>query len=193
MYRQLLLNYNKEDCNALYFLVKKISEIIELADSNDNIDFANQPKKYTTTIGSQIHKELEKILKFSHADYNKNKIIIGSEEKIQAVDEKNRGSRKGHQVFRRVLPSDIGTTVKVETREGVCPRNNSQCGWLEKSEKVAEKIIIDLDFSRDGCRKKIVKYVGNKSYCKKCGAYFFPPIIADFKSRQIFGHNFQSW
>ena len=50
IYRKLLLNYNKEDCNALYLLVRKISEIIEVADSNDNIDFANKPKKYATTI-----------------------------------------------------------------------------------------------------------------------------------------------
>ncbi|MBZ4194269.1 MAG: hypothetical protein LAE24_08180 [Candidatus Contendobacter sp.] len=62
-----MLTYNKEDCDALHLLMKKISEIIQTADSNDNIDFANQPKKYTTMIGGQIHEELEKILIFAHA------------------------------------------------------------------------------------------------------------------------------
>ncbi len=76
IYRQLLLNYNKEDCNALYLLVRKILEIIEVADSNDDIDFANKPKKYATTIGSQIHNQLENFLKYSHAGYDKNKINL---------------------------------------------------------------------------------------------------------------------
>jgi predicted RecB family nuclease len=192
IYRQLLLTYNKEDCNALYLLVKKISEIIEVADSNDNIDFADQPKKHTTTIGRQIHKELENILKFSHADYDKNKIIFESNEKIKEVDQKKHGGQKGHQAFQRVLPAS-GTVVKVKSRQGACPRKNGQCGWLEESDQIVERIIIDIDFNKDGCRKKVIKYVGNKAYCNKCHSYFLPPVISKLEGRQIFGHNFQAW
>ena len=122
-----------------------------------------------------------------------NKISLDSKEKIKSVDEKKHQNQKKHQPFERFFRSNTGIIVKVEAREGACPRKNSQCGWLQESERIAQKIIVDLDFDEDGCRRNITKYVGNKARCTKCGAYFLPPTIKKFKSNQLFGHNIQAW
>jgi predicted RecB family nuclease len=42
-YRKILLNYNEEDCKALYLLTKELLQIAEAADSKWNVDFADKP------------------------------------------------------------------------------------------------------------------------------------------------------
>jgi hypothetical protein len=57
---------------------------------------------------------------------------------------------------------------------------------------MAEKIITDLVFTKNGCRKTFVKYVGAKGYCKSCRCHYLPPAI--FKiCHNSFGYGFQAW
>jgi hypothetical protein len=57
---------------------------------------------------------------------------------------------------------------------------------------MVEKVMIDLAFSKSGCRKVTKRLVGPKAYCPKCHRYFTPPEIAQLRNG-YFGHGFQAW
>ena len=59
-YRQLLVTYNQEDCEALHLLTNKLSELITTADSKQDIDFANHPKQHATEIGKSFIENSKK-------------------------------------------------------------------------------------------------------------------------------------
>ncbi len=191
-HRQLLLRYNREDCKALSLLVKELADIIETADSKWNVDFVNHPKRMTTDVGGQIHKELQQILQSAHADYDMKKISMRSRERSEDTEKRRPGAIKGHKTYRRIAPSDTGTVIRVKARRGKCPARRRWCKWLKTSDRVAEKVIIDLHFTKMGCRKRVVRYVGYKAYCTRCGSYFAPPRIAEL-GNHIFSHSFMAW
>jgi predicted RecB family nuclease len=188
-YRELLVAYNQEDCQALWLLTEELSKIIASADSHVGIDFVNQPKQHTTELGNQIHEELENIIRYAHADYDKKRVSIRSHKTPSEADGKKRGAPKGHQAYQRIAPSKAGTVVKAAPRR-TCPKHKGES--LEKSEKLAEKFIINLYFTKNGSRKTVTKYVGAQRYCQKCRKHYPPPKIEGL-GNQLFGHAFQAW
>ena len=89
--KDLLLTYNAEDCQALQLLTNELSKIQGSADILSQVDFANQPKRYTTEASEQIHNQLEVILQFAHSNYDRKKIKFHQHEK---KDENEKCSRK---------------------------------------------------------------------------------------------------
>ena len=57
---------------------------------------------------------------------------------------------------------------------------------------MAEKIITDLVFTKNGCRKTFVKYIGAKGYCKTCDCHYIPPAIYKICKSSL-GYGFQAW
>lgn len=57
---------------------------------------------------------------------------------------------------------------------------------------MAEHFLIDLVFTKKGCRKIIVKYTGKRAYCPLCDFAYLPPAVRRLGSR-IYGHGFLSW
>jgi predicted RecB family nuclease len=194
-YQESLIAYNEKDCRALKLLTDKISEIIKTADYSTDIDFANSPKQVSTELSTQIHNQFETILKFAHADYNHKKISLyenNFEQKEQGTKKlKKRGAAYGHPGYYRKVPKArkiVDVPIKLK-----CPRCVNEP--LQKSTKMIERTIIDLVFTKNGCKKTIIKYIGAKGYCQKCYRYYapdFPEFITNF-STQLFGHGFQSW
>lgn len=181
--KKLLITYNTEDCNALWLLTEKLSRIIETANSKWDIDFIDKPKKHSTEIGIQIHEELEKMLKYAHADYNKNKISIKSKE----PDKSDEPKKKIFQSYGRIVPK-AGKVIWVIPRRK-CPDCRRP---LKPTERTGEITITDLVFTKNGFRKTIIKYVGKKGYCGTCGHYYSPKMIKNFEC-QKFGHSFMAW
>jgi predicted RecB family nuclease len=188
-YKQMLVTYNEEDCRALLLLTERLSEISETADLQANIDFADQPKQNTTERGSEIHRKFEEILRNAQADYNRNRISIQSNRSMESTKNKKRGPPKGHQAYTRIIPSSTGKVIRVPIRRK-CPIHKGEP--LQKSEEIAKRIIIDLHFTKHGCRKTVTKYVGTKGYCKRC-CISYPPRGIQKVGRQLFGHSFQAW
>ncbi len=119
-YKQMLVTYNEEDCRALWLLTERLSEISETADMQANIDFADQPKQNTTERGSEIHRKFEEILRNAHSDYNRNRISIQTKRTIGSDKNKKRGALKGHQGYKRIIPSSTGKVIRVPMRRE-CP------------------------------------------------------------------------
>jgi hypothetical protein len=186
--KEQLLTYNLEDCEALRLLVAELHSIGQAATVRSDIDFADAPKQQTTMSGQQIHDSLEGILRSAHADYDKKRIKIQSE-RTEEGGQRNPGASKGHPGYRRIAPSRPGRIIRVR-RAICCPRHKGQP--LRPTDKLAEHTIIDLAFTKNGCRKTVVKYVGTVSCCSYCNREFLPPAIKRFKGR-LFGHRFRAW
>ncbi len=188
-YKQLLMTYNQEDCLALYLLTDELTRIGSTAASQPDIDFADHPKQLATPTGEQIHSRFQAILKFAHADYEGKKISIQQDDIEESTKGKRRGGPVGHQGYMRLIPKAT-KVIRVPQRE-ICPK----CGDipLQASAKMAERTIIDLVFSTNGCRKTVTKYMGAEGYCQKCCRYYSPEEINKFAAAQLFGHGLQSW
>ncbi len=186
-YKEMLVRYNEEDCRALHLLVENLTKIRDAADSQNNIDFADRPKQTTTEMGSEIHSEFEQIIRSAYADYNKNKISIRSKKRTDGAEKKKRGAPTGHQAYNRIVPSRAGKIVIVPL-ERKCPLHREP---LQKSKVVVQETIIDLHFTKSGCRKTVTKYISTKGYCQRCGKYYNPFRIK--LGHQLFGHSFQAW
>jgi predicted RecB family nuclease len=184
-----ILTYNLQDCQALRLLVTELRNISQAGATRSDVDFADAPKKNTTTSGQYIHDSLEGILRSAHAEYRKNRIGIRQGNDEAEHGRRRPGARKGHQMFQRIVPTKAGKVVRVR-RPIKCPRHTGQP--LGASDKLAEHTVIDLAFTKNGCRKTITKYVGTCGYCPRCRCNYLPPGIRQFTGR-LFGHRFRAW
>src|SRR5262249_31668073 len=80
-------------------------------------------------------------------------------------------------------------TVSVEPRQR-CPKHG--VALVPKPNKPAETTVIDLVFTKNGCRKTVTRYVGVKSWCTECRNLYNPPAFREQHSH-LFGHGFQVW
>lgn len=186
-FKQSLLQYNREDCEAVRLLVDRLAQIRREAASDPTIEFASRPKRHATEIGKAVHGQFERILKSAQVAFTGIGIRIreagaGPEDAVT-----NQVKRKGHPAFHRIVPKAT-RTVLVEPRQR-CPKHNVDL--RPTPNKPAEKTVVDLVFTKGGCRKTVTKHVGIKSRCPKCGEHYNPASIG--RHPQIFGHGLQAW
>ncbi len=189
-HQQKLIQYNQDDCRALKLLADEFCKILRNSELQSNIDFANQPKKESTQIGKKIHNQFETILKFAHADYDKKKISICKDNAQGNSPSKKRGAQKGHKGHSKVVYSKVNKVIYVPSSE-ICLRCNGEL--LKEQYKSIEKIVIDLVFSKNGCQKKIYKYISHRNYCPICKKYSPPLSFFEIGCPCSFGHGFKAW
>jgi predicted RecB family nuclease len=188
-FKESLLRYNREDCEAVRQLVDRLDRIRQDAATDPAIEFAGKPKRHATDTGKAVHGQFERILREAEEDGRRRSVRIRAGVTSEEAKPKQRGARKGHQTFHRVIPSKAGKVVLVRPRRK-CPRGH---GDLElDSENMAERTITDLVFTRNGCRKTVTRYTGKKGHCRTCQRDYLPPAIVRIGT-QVFGHGFQAW
>lgn len=188
--KELLLTYNAEDCRALRLLTSELQSISLNSMSRPDIDFANAPKQNTTPTGEGIHSALTGILTSAYQEYRVSRIKLrpSSVPAVAGAPEvRPRQKRSAH--VPRTLPRCVGQRIIVP-RKRTCPRHPTRA--LTESDKVAEVALIDLAFTRRGCRKTLVRYIGKRAYCPLCKFAYLPPSIRRLQGR-VFGDNFQAW
>ena len=182
--------YNMEDCQALRLLVTELRNIAEAAIQRDDVDFSNTPKKNTTSSGQDIHDSLEGILKSAHANYKNNRIKLRQDKTKQGNTLEIPKTTRKHQGFYRITPTKVNKVIHI-VPPITCPQHTDQ--MLVKSDKISEKTVIDLIFTKSGYKKTITKYTGNFGYCPICRkSYLFPKDIGQYVGC-IFGHCFRAW
>jgi predicted RecB family nuclease len=188
-YKDRLLTYNAEDCQALLTLTTYLTALQESAHIQREVDFADQPKQHATARGDHIHRAFNAILQSAHATYTSNRIHLRTTTNADSQEPKKRGAKKGHQAYQRLLPTHIGKVIRVPPRR-TCPKHKGEPLLLD--DHIAEHPLIDLHFTKSGCRKTVTNYVGKKGYCHKCNKYYDPRGIEQFGG-QLFGHALQVW
>jgi predicted RecB family nuclease len=188
--REQLLKYNEEDRIALRLLVVRISAIAEAAGTLEGVDFADRPRKQSTQVGAGLHTDFEQMIPFAHFDYKQKRISFHHEDKTGDADGSKPKERKKRHVYRRVPPpSKVKRTVRVRRRIQ-CPRHGTM---LEKTAAAAERVVVDLIFSKSGCKKRLIKYVGATSYCKTCRCHYCPPALGKMSHTLAFGDGLRAW
>jgi len=189
-YKQLILTYNQEDCLALGLLTDTISNFEKACSTSLKVGFADQPQNFSTKSGELIHRQFEIIIKTAHKDYDKSKISLRQNKHEKDDSSKKRGSKRaGTRTYRKIIPK--AQKIIQVPRDKLCPK--CQKSILRKTDRVAERNIIDLVFLKNGIKKVVVKYTGFQGYCRKCSRYHSPAGIRQFDKQQIYGHGFQVW
>src|SRR5262249_22964659 len=101
-FRQSLLQYNREDCEAVRLLVDRLDRIRQGAASDPSIEFASKPKRYATETGMAVHGQFERILREAQEDGQRRSVRIRAGDTSEEAKPKKRGARKGHQMFQRI-------------------------------------------------------------------------------------------
>jgi hypothetical protein len=186
-YKQKVISYNPENCQALRILTEKLATLRTDADAELNVDYVDQPKQNATSLGSELHAALDHVLRYASLNYPKSGIFFRP--KTDAAKKKGPGALKGHQAYQRTVPVGRRTVIRVAPKIN-CPKHKGQ--RLQAPGKDAEKVIVDLDFAKTGCRKIVIKYSGEKRHCPRCERYYEPPSIQRLGA-QTFGHGFRAW
>ena len=186
--KQKLLRYNQDDCQALKRLLDELRNIGQVAMSRNDVEFALRPKQVSTEDGHLIHNQLKQIIVSAHEEkYQFNRIKIRLMQ--DSAEEKKKSFSRQEPISARNIPSTGGRTIRVP-RKRHCSHEHRTA--LNASDEMAEHAIIELFFTKSGCKKTIVRYVGKKADCPTCGTRHLPPTIQLVQHR-IFGHQFQSW
>jgi predicted RecB family nuclease len=187
-HKQSLLQYNREDCQAVRTLVDRLDRIRRDAASDSSIEFASGPKRHATETGRAVHGQLERILKYAEAGSAHRGIRIREKDGAEG-EPKRRGALKGHQAYQRIVPAKAGRIVTLPSKRN-CPRSHGRLATEDG--QVVERTVIDLVFTQNGCRKTITRYTSKKAYCAKCNRHYLPPSL-DRHCKHQFGHGFQAW
>lgn len=186
-FRQSLLTYNREDSEAVRLLVDRLDQITRDASTDPAIEFGSRPKRHATATGNALHTQFERILSSAEQGSQIREIRI-RERPLAECEPRKRGATKGHQAYRRVVPAKANRVVRVQPKR-MCPKGH---GRLSLDSQLAEKTIIDLTFTSNGCRKTVTRYEGKRSRCPKCEGIYEPPALRRLGHQQ-FGHSFRAW
>ena len=160
-------------------------QISASADTEPTIDFADRPKQNATDLGRQAHRQFERILQYAQHDGPKRTLSIRPGE----LKTKKKGAPKGHQAYHRIVPVNCGRTVCVASKRK-CPTHHTTL--VSDKKRMSERTVIDLSFTRNGCRKTLTKYIGRRAFCSKCDRHYEPPSFGK-QHKYMFGHGFQAW
>ena len=182
-----LLEYNGNDCEATFLLFNELNRIGEKSLLGIGTECRNVAEQNATEQGVEIHRVLEKLLKSAHAEYQQSRIKFRNSP-TGTLGLGLRQCRIGSTRARR-FPSIRGMQISVP-RKRVCPQHPGQV--LLPQQQAVEHRLIDLVFTEGGCRKTLVRFVGRRAVCTKCGHAYLPPAINRLRGR-IFGRRFQAW
>jgi RNase_H superfamily/Transposase IS66 family len=185
--KSALVAYNRDDCVALESVTSHLTQIIQEAKSRADVEFSDKPNQIASEKGLEIHGSLESVLKSAHFQYSHSRIKLPVKKATQALPPCKK-QVKSHP--RRPSFSMMKGRIVRVPRKRVCPRHAGH--KLSASSKISQHPLIDLIFSKAGCRKTVVRYTGLMSNCNLCHKSFAPQAISSLRN-QHFGWNFQSW
>jgi predicted RecB family nuclease len=188
-FKRALLQYNQEDCEAVRLLVARLDQIRRNAASDPTVEFARRPKLTATDTGKAVHDQFERILRDAQEGGRGKSIRVAADTTEATAASSPKGPRKGHQAHRRIEPGKVSRMVRVPSKRK-CPRGHGEL--VLEGQPLAERVVVDLAFTRSGCRKTITKFMGTKGYCPTCKCHYGPPALARLGG-QSFGHAFQAW
>lgn len=182
-----LVAYNREDCAAIETVTSHLIQIIGEAKSRADVEFSDKPKRVASDKGVEIHGSLESLQRSAHFGYARSRIKLSVESATQSLPPQKAKAKRRPR--RRSFSSIKGTTVLVPRRR-ICPRHPGH--KLSASSKTSQHPLIDLAFSKSGCRRTILRYTGRMGFCNLCHESHAPRAIRLLKGQQ-FGWNFQAW
>jgi len=150
--RRSLQQYNQNDCEATHLLFDALRRIGAEARTRSDVEFADAPKKRATERGAPIHKTFEWMLKFAHADYDQSRIHRERTGRNGAAP-KERLARVS-PIRARKFPFRLARIIVVPGKRN-CSRHPKEA--LRPTGTTVEHKLIDMVFTKNGCRKTLVR------------------------------------
>ena len=170
--KQALLDYNREDCEALALVANKIVDLSRsspgnIPSSRNDVVLASevkQEKLFPLRFGRNTFAlpELEIVNRAAYWNYQRDRIYVGSRNKL--------ARKRARHSDARSSPSP-NTTVQA-TRASFCPSCKSNLLYRHGKRS---KICLDLRFMRHGIKRWVTRYVAHRYRCQSCGSTFYPP------------------
>jgi predicted RecB family nuclease len=181
--KQILLQYNLEDCLALKNLIISL-EVITSRDDRDTegkiclVDHIKPESTYHFGKVQFVLEDLDFINRCSYFDYQRDKVYFRTEKWMKRgnTPKKTQGANK------------VNKYIKIET--DTC----KICGSLTISPKKYKgyKFLFDLRFFKGGVKKWLVRYSTFNYRCNQCKKLFIPDEYVKIK-KIFYGYELMCW
>jgi predicted RecB family nuclease len=182
-----LITYNRDDCAALETVATGLTQVIRESQSRPDVEFPDKPKRVASAKGLEVHSTFDSLLKSAHSNYARSRITLSGGKTTHFQTPAKRKPKP--RLRRRSFSTIKGKIIRVPRRR-ICPVHSGH--KLTASAKISQHSLLDLTFSKTGCRKTVVRYTGVMGYCSICHDKFAPPGTRIHRG-QLFGWNFQAW
>ncbi len=183
--KQMLMDYNRQDCEALELLANGLVDLHRAAPPNGKPSqgkvILTSDMKWEGPYGFKRNEfvlpEMEAINKAAYWDYQRERVYIKSYANL-ARKVKRRVTRRN-----KMIPNTTNTATE-HSRPLVCPKcySNLIYGHGRKN-----RTVIDLRFMRHGIKRWIVRHIIRRYRCSSCGNTSFP--MNSFEYQKKYGHN----
>jgi predicted RecB family nuclease len=166
--KQALLNYNRQDCEALEIMANKLVALEQAGSTEEKppqneVVYTSDIKRSTPYSFKRIEfvlPELEDINRAAYWDYQRERVYVKSKHKSKRRFLRKPGARS--------VPAP-NMTIEY-TRPNFCPQCRSKT--VEHHGRKS-RIVIDLKFMRCGIKRWITRHILRRYRCKSCTKTFF--------------------
>jgi len=179
-FKDRILNYNREDCEALALLVAQLKEFEEEPKPESVILCENLKRQNLYRWGRNVFAfpELEFVNDCAYFDYQHEKIFWRTSDEVKKNQKK---------IMMRPPKMRINKVI-VSSRPCKCPFCD---GSKVKKHGRSSRIIYDLKFSTYGVKRWVVDYRNHRFICQSCDKTFHPEEHPE--TRERFGNGLVAW
>jgi predicted RecB family nuclease len=169
--RQALLDYNRQDCDALQIVANRLVDLHCAAPCSDRLPRGEvvrtsdmkRESPYGFKRNEFVFPALEAINKAAYWDYQRARVYVKSRYKTKC--------RPARKAKRRIV---LRPNTSIECpRPSKCPACNSKLIYRHGGKRSAT--LIDLKFMRHGVKRWITQYVIQRYRCRACLRTFYSP------------------
>lgn len=183
--KQRLVVYNADDCTALAQLSGRISEFMANSDksscSSGVVTADSLPRNFPCTFKANkiLFAELEQINRAAYWDYQRERVLVKSSERLKKNVRKIRTKKKLKPHANKTVECP-GPTTCPKCREVKIYKHQSSC-----------KTVVDVRFGIASIKRWVTKYLFHRYRCPTCRAVFHNPEYA--WSAEKYGPNLRSF
>lgn len=168
--KQTLLDYNRQDCEALELVANRLVDLHRADPANgmpsqgDVVLTSNIKREspYGFKRNQFVFPEMEIINKAAYWDYQHERVYVKSRPQSTRKRERHTARR----------PSLMPNTTIEYARPSSCPACKSK--FIYRHGK-RSKTVVDLRFMRHGVKRWITRYIAQRYRCPSCRLTFYPP------------------
>ena len=168
--KRTLLDYNRQDCEALELLTNRLIDLNAAAPpggkpSQDEVVLTSDMKQegsYLFKRNNFLFPDMETINKAAYWNYQRERVYVKSLRKSTL-------KCRRRATHRNTLTPN--TTIEY-SRPSSCPTCKSNVVYAHGK---TSRIVVDLKFMRHGVKRWIARYIVTRYRCPSCGSVFYPP------------------
>ena len=168
--KRTLLDYNRQDCEALELLTNRLIDLNAAAPpdgkpSQDEVVLTSDMKQegsYLFKRNNFLFPDMETINKAAYWNYQRERVYVKSLRKSTL-------KCRRRATHRNTLTPN--TTIEY-SRPSSCPTCKSNVVYAHGK---ISRIVVDLKFMRHGVKRWIARHIVTRYRCPSCGSVFYPP------------------